>query len=71
MSINLFPCTSLLDNDDALPIYARALCVDAMVWGLAVAFCWLWIPMLMIYLTMKLISVLRRRLRPSRLKYEI
>lgn len=59
MSINLFPWTSMLDNDDALPIYALALCADTIVWGFVIAFCWLWIPMFVIYLTTKLISVLR------------
>ena len=51
MRINLFPWTSMLDKGDALPTCAIALCADAIVWGLTVAFCWLWIPMLVIYMT--------------------
>ena len=54
MSINLFPWTSMIDKEDSMPMYAIALCADAIVWGLMVAFCWLWIPMLVIYLTTKL-----------------
>ena len=44
------------DGDEISVMFVLAVAADAVTWFLAIAFCWLWLPMLLLYLGAKSIE---------------